>query len=574
MAQAQDDPFVDTPSMSQDMPFPMDSDDAFVATPIVANGGAPKTGDPVAKVDPTFMQDHISIQRSPSTAQSQVTVLSRRLSVKSNGSHDRSPKVAIASVLVEEADTRGRTRADSDSSITQAINHCTLKKSLSDRSNGSTRSAKSVRSVHAVGSYPIGTLRVHSPSPTRIPKEENHPCLQSGDVILVRDVPAGTCFGYDTISFVVQPGHVFDGIKDIPAGPHLVWGGSAGSSLRDGFWIMSKKRASDQLGSIHLKRWNKFDEVLEEEISVAETLIQKQCLPEIFDKLESYTVANPNTANKKTQGIPGTSVLYAPDSNIWHHLTSCIKFPLLDKVTGKSWNKWHVSSAHDAKPAIEHLSSKIDGPADFGKSEVLNFVFPKDTRTFSQNSVGRERTEQAMDTSSHVRAIISNCSAEDADEIIGETQFCYVTGMILGNAACMEHWAHIIRTIFRAFRLAVVEPVFFRKVIEAVHAQFIYDDSLTASIFDHDSSLESDLKLLLTTFKSRLNEQLLAQGSYLSNDQSAVGRAFEEFESWLWKWDWDLRGNYVRAGKIQLEDGEYVDAEMKDFEAEDERGKL
>jgi hypothetical protein len=53
----------------------------------------------------------------------------------------------------------------------------------------------------------------------------------------------------------------------------------------------------------------------------------------------------------------------------------------------------------------------------------------------------QDRTEQAMDTSSHIKAIISGiCTYEDSDEIIGEIQFCYLTGMLIGNAACMEHW--------------------------------------------------------------------------------------------------------------------------------------
>lgn len=79
--------------------------------------------------------------------------------------------------------------------------------------------------------------------------------------------------------------------------------------------------------------------------------------------------------------------------------------------------------------------------------------------------------------------------------------------------------------------------------------------------------------MILTIFKSRLNEQLLSKGSSLTDEQSSVGQAFEALESWLWKWGWDLRGNYLRVGKIQLEDGEFVDAELGDFEQEDERGE-
>lgn len=101
--------------------------------------------------------------------------------------------------------------------------------------------------------------------------------------------------------------------------------------------------------------------------------------------------------------------------------------------------------------------------------------------------------------------------------------------------------------------------MFFRKVIEAVHSQLIYDESaLDGSILDHDENLAKDLKMLLTVFKSRMDELLLAQGTNITDDQAAVGKSFEALESWLWKWGWDLRGNYVRSGKIQLEDGEFV----------------
>jgi len=112
------------------------------------------------------------------------------------------------------------------------------------------------------------------------------------------------------------------------------------------------------------------------------------------------------------------------------------------------------------------------------------------------------------------------------------------------------------------------------KFIKAVHTQLLYDDgAMEGSILDHDDNLPSELKMILTVFKSRLCELLLGQGSHITPEQSSVGKAFEDLESWLWKWNWDLRGNYVRSGQIQLEDGEFVDAELRDFEDEDERGE-
>jgi A1 cistron-splicing factor AAR2 len=111
--------------------------------------------------------------------------------------------------------------------------------------------------------------------------------------------------------------------------------------------------------------------------------------------------------------------------------------------------------------------------------------------------------------------------------------------------------------MLKAYRLVLELPVFYCKFIQAIHAEFMFDEAAMSggSILDYEPDLRNELKTLLITFKSRLNEQLLAQGSDLTEQQSAVGKAFEALESWLWKWDWDLRGNYVRSGKIQLEDG-------------------
>ncbi|KAB8299819.1 hypothetical protein EYC80_000069 [Monilinia laxa] len=235
---------------------------------------------------------------------------------------------------------------------------------------------------------------------------------------------------------------------------------------------------------------------------------------------------------------------------MWRRLTSCVKHPYLKRVTGGKWNSWKVSSSHDIKTTELQVSSAPrdakSGGTNFDGNDFLDFVFPRNSHTFSSMSSGRERTEQALDSSDHIIDVITRCTFEDSEEIIGELQFCYVTGMMLGNLACMEQWG----------------------------IMFMYDEEgFETSIFDHDSHLGDELKIILTKFKSRLNEQLLSNGSSITREQEEVGNAFEAFESWLWKWGWDLRGNYLRSGKFQLEDGEMIDAELKDFEDEDERGE-
>ena len=517
--------------------------------------------------NPTFIQNQISIQRSPSATQLQASALSRSLSVKSNGSKSDATLTPPGISAQQSNKERGRLRGDSDSSSSEALTTCSLKKtdsSATNRSLRSVRSNKSVRSVHGIGVMPFGTLRVHSPSPTRPPKPEIQNYLKNGDVIIIRDIPVGCIVGCDMVSFTIKEKERFEGFKDLPSGTHFIWGGSDEASARVGFWLMLSRKSSEEFGDVFVKRWDSYIETLTEEVSAAEFRIQKNGIPEIHDKLLSHAHLN--------QAENMSSISIKPE--LWLRLTSMMKGALLTKITGSAWNNWQVASSHDYKRPKP--SGKPDNTMDYSKDEVLCFVFPRDTRTFSLASTGRERTEQAMDSSSHVTAIISDrCSFEDSDEIIGELQFCYVTGMMLGNVACMEQWGIIVKVVFRAFKLILDLPRFMERFIRAVHAQFAYDEAgLSGSILDNDPNIADDLKRILITFKARLNEKLLGQGSYLTDEQITVGKAFEEMELYLWKWNWDLRSNYVRTGKVQLEDGEMVDAELSDFEDEDERGEF
>lgn len=415
-------------------PFPMETDATFHVTPLVAV----QADDNVTKLaDPTFIQNQISIQRSPSAAKSQASALSRNLSIRSNASYDAGlSQSAILGVLSTSDDkvNRGRGRGDSNASLVEATGNCKLSKSNStstDRSVKSAHSSKSVRSVAALGSYPLGSLRVHSPSPTRLVNAKSHEFLKSGDVVIIRDITPGSIFGYDTEHFVVRVEGQFEGLKDIPPGAHFIWGGSAENSSRSGVWIMSATRSIDEFGEIHVRRWDKFSETLQEEVSTAEIRIQKDGLPEISNSLLPY-VSQAHKATEKAITQPAQSRLSKNDSNLWNRLTKYIKGALLNKVTGRGWNHWQVASTDDY--CKKNPNSPKDDPMDYRKDEVLNFVIPKAARTFSENSIGRDRTEQAMDTTSHIQAVISDlCTYQDSDEIIGELQFCYITGMTLGK---------------------------------------------------------------------------------------------------------------------------------------------
>lgn len=138
--------------------------------------------------------------------------------------------------------------------------------------------------------------------------------------------------------------------------------------------------------------------------------------------------------------------------------------------------------------------------------------------------------------------------------------------------------ATLVRVLFKAYDLPIQEPAFFTKVIRTVQDQMTYDkEVLATSIFEHDAALMDDLKLALIKFKSHLNEKLMAASQppkVMTTDQANLGKAFEAFEIYLLQWNFDLRGNYVRSGQRQLDDGTIINVELSDLAAEDERGEF
>ena len=248
------------------------SDSASTAIPM--NNSAPnasRSPEAASKPGTSFMQNLAATQRSPVTVKEHSVALSRKLSVKSNSSHASSDvaPAAITGVLStihqgEENVNRGRERRDSDSStsnITETTNKCSLAKSNSEKL---TKSVRSYQSLRGIGAFQVGSLRVHSPSPTRSPTEDIHPCLKAGDVFVVRDIPVGVVVGYDTKAITIEKEGRFEGFKNIGPGTHLIWASPTTDSVRTGYWIMTPKKTSEGFGEVIVKRWDKYNEVLDE----------------------------------------------------------------------------------------------------------------------------------------------------------------------------------------------------------------------------------------------------------------------------------------------------------------------
>ena len=261
MAQQGGNPSIDSDEATDNYRHYIESDAAFSATPIVPV--ASNAGETTSKINSTFIQNQLSLQRSPSAVKDHVSALNRNLSVRSDnsrdGGHDGLDRLLSSGSPSTPKTGRGRLE-ESISSIVESVGKCNLQHSSSTRS---TRSNRSVQSQVPVGAYAVGTLRLHSPSPPRSPTGYTikHECSKTGDIIVIRDVPAGVLIGYDTNSFTITEVGRFEGIRDLRTGAHFIWAGSSTNSLRNGWWFMSKP---SEYGEIHVKRWDRYNEILEE----------------------------------------------------------------------------------------------------------------------------------------------------------------------------------------------------------------------------------------------------------------------------------------------------------------------
>ncbi|KAK6822655.1 Protein AAR2-like [Apiospora arundinis] len=493
-------------------------------------------------------------------------------------------------------------------------------------------SLKSVDSVPVTGVFPLGTLHLNEPeddvvpdrdmaTPITIPDRTPEPpqvsgpvleLLRNGDLLILDDLPTGFTVGCDTISFAAT--EHFLGFRDIPAGAHLIWiAPSETTSSRSAYWIFTSEKDPQSPGRVYVKQWDKFNEVLSDPASHAEERFQKERLEEGLGNLMPYQFKGGSSTNSAAAPQPTTSSLtqaandpdappaFVLDSNtIWYQLTFAITPSLLNRLTagtgtgtGAKDKTWPVNTSD----RVAGGTSTVEEARLYANStSQLTFTFGMEDLLFDTKAEGAERTQQALDPTSWILSELrksspgteSKAESEGADSsalnnLVGELQFAFLTGMHLGNYACLEQWWHYTtRVIFRAYRLAVEEPQLARDLIQTVHAQLVYNDrNLEGSILDTAPNGGSSsgsgggakkLQKALTVYKSRLNEQLLALGDQCTSAQQAVGASFAALEGFLWTWDWDLRGEYLRSGTVMLEDGEVVHAELSDFEDEDERG--
>ncbi|KAI0460346.1 hypothetical protein F5B21DRAFT_510638 [Xylaria acuta] len=400
--------------------------------------------------------------------------------------------------------------------------------------------------------------------------------LSGGDVFVLDGLPAGFTVGCDTTSF--NSAKPFPGFRDIPPGAHLIWvAPSESTSSRSGYWIHTPKREDMHLGRVYVKQWDEFDEVLGDPANPAEGQIHSGSLEQKFAQLSPYNLRAASTESSHKLALSQGDEIppdLLGDQNIWYQLTFAIQPNLVTRITGQTQDIWHVSSTDSV--AGDNASAEEAQLYASGTSR-LRFTFPMDARLINPDATGAERTHQALDPSGWVIEKLEGPKSDyRPEDLTGEFQFAFLVGMHLGNFSCIEQWFYLAtELIFRSYSLTVDRPQQARSLIQTFHAQLLYNDRyLQGDVLDLMPEHARKLRLALTSYKTRLDEKLLAVGDLSTPDQHAVSIAFSSLESWLLRLGWDLRGNYLRLGNVMLEDGEMVQAELSDFEDEDERGEF
>lgn len=527
-----------------------------------------------------------------------------------------------------------------------------------DSSRSDQLSMTSHTSIPVVGTFPLGSLRVHKaigsprpPPPAGPPapdtadmpplegEEEDQqmvattagPLTGGGDIFLLLDLPPNSTVGCDARAIGIGTSH-FQGLRDIPPGPHLVWVSEPSAMSRCGYWFL----ATAQHPHVHVKQWDRFNEVLVTPPSAFEVRDLRDNVSSLYPQLVPYGLAGPAAAPPphhdaaELRGEKKAEEHHDDDDatlRLWRRLAACISTRVLARVTGKAAaHEWLVDTSDSAAGSGGFLPTAAANPKTTQTYQTLvgtgelTFLFPEgdvDVHTAAAAAAAKTttgvRTDPVPDTSMDIVRLLDTpgTGVTDAD-LVGELQLAFLTGLHLSNLACIEHWWHLVlHLVLRAHQLVVLRPSLSLAFLTTLHSQMVYNEryisppptehraaeeeqddcdtdhpelrreygggGATTSWLDVIPGNKRKLREALTLYKRRMNELLLSpSGGRVTAVQGDVGKAFGEVETWFWKLGWDLRTDYVqgrKGGAAEKEEEEEERGEADDFlgyEEEDE----
>ncbi|KAK3956916.1 AAR2 protein-domain-containing protein [Pseudoneurospora amorphoporcata] len=396
-----------------------------------------------------------------------------------------------------------------------------------------------------------------------------------GDVFLLLSLPQDFIVGHDDMAVTTNESLL--GFRDIPAGTHFLWVQQPGATSRNGYWYVTQ----EQNGRVHVKQWDKYNEVLSSVPSLAEERHQAENLESIYPKLKPYDMrgASNRTPAKTSQPLPfsigGRNELsFTTDpAKMWQQLTHAISEPFLARITGKkSVDAWLVDSADCAAGESYRTQYKSVQSSEF------NFLFAQDFKDLKLLDSDPTRRDVVEDTTDRVLALLRITDFSfDPYEIIAELQFTFLTGTHLGNQACMEQWWDLVlKIIMRAYRLVLFYPVLTVELIRTLHAQVIYTEEYIEStseeeqekgrsehtigpspdrpIYQFNLQCRRRLRTALATYARKLEEVLNGLGDAVTIEQSTARAIFAELEAWLFTRGWDLVSKNAKVEETKRQD--------------------
>jgi A1 cistron-splicing factor AAR2 len=309
---------------------------------------------------------------------------------------------------------------------------------------------------------------------------------------------------------------------------------------RCGYWFWT-----EHPGSIRIKQWDRYNEVLGDPASQFEARDQKANIRSTYLQLIPHDYQGGGSEPTKPGGSGAAEKQVAEPGGrdqVWRELTSGVSSGFLDRVTGKKkMAEWLVDTSDTAKgelhfPETGKLFKSVVG-------SELNFVLAPDAVDLQLVT----HPDRPADTSARIQGLLASGTVSEAD-MVGELQFVFLTGLHLGNYTCIEQWWHLVlKVILRAHQLVLACPTLCRALLRALHAQLVYSDRyISGGILDTLPQKKPRLRDALTVYKRRLNHALLPTSHPAPTpDQAAVGHAFVDLEAWFWKYGWDLRSDYV-----------------------------
>jgi A1 cistron-splicing factor AAR2 len=452
------------------------------------------------------------------------------------------------------------------------------------------------------------------------------PSHQPSPTILLPQLPPKTLVGIDLVTFTSTAN--LHGIRDLPGGWHFLYTGTTESfSLRCGAWfyvgdISSAGKGGNETAlvvaqgpqsiapEIYIWKWNTETESLssltgDNDADRQEAMRYKANLGALWQSggLFRYrSRVSPAMLSNKPGSAPAAARQAEEDEETeedgrrdWRQLTDRLSPELLSRIIGNpevdidGHPRWMVTSASTANRDADHIPG-VDSPnveeEAFSKKileQEKEFGFlPIDLkRTWREGAIGRERTEAAQDKSwalgdlvfkysSRVPGEISVDERTGEAQLLGELQFTFLMVLTMMNFSCLQQWKRLLELILTSRRAILDREGFMSEVLRILLRQLERCDDVEGGLFEIDGDEGGEfLRNLLTKIRQSV-EEVIPKGT-----ESMVKTELDKLAVWVKEeYDWELqRDSIVRRGMLQLEDGEEIEMEMEDNDADEETGE-